>query len=494
MKQLFFLCFLVLLTHSFIQAKDYNIINFGAVSDAKTLNTEFIQKAINQASQDGGGRVIIPQGRFLSGSIILKSGVELHLEKKAVLLGSTDPEQYKSITRWKALVLANDALDIAVSGKGTIDGQGARLALNIDSLFYEGKVDSSDYSIKERRPREYIRPQILEFINCRDISISGITFKNSASWVQTYEICRNLTIDKIRVESDAYWNNDGIDVIDCRNVRITNSYINSADDGICLKSEEWDLTEYCDSIYIASCTIRSSASAIKFGTASVSAIKNVVIKNIMVFNTYRSAIAIEAVQGAVIENILIENILAKNTGNAIFLRIGKIRNAKRPGSIKNVTIRNVKVTVPFEHPDYAYSIRGPELPYFHNVFPSSITGIPEFNIENVTLEFIKIVYPGRGNRAYANLPLSRLDDVPELVNHYPEFSMFGELPSWGFYVRHVDGLTMKNIKLKIKDPDYRPALVFDDAKNLTLKNVIIKGDKKTNPIILKDVENESLIR
>ena len=116
--------------------------------------------------------------------------------------------------------------------------------------------------------------------------------------------------------------------------------------------------------------------------------------------------------------------------------------------------------------DYDYEIRGPELAYFHNVFPSSITGLPGHLVENVTLENIEIIYPGRGNRAYKNLPLSRLDDVPEIEAAYPDYSMFGELPAWGFYVRHVDGLTMKNITLKIKKPDYRPVMVFDDGNTL----------------------------
>ena len=489
MKYPIILCTILLLAYTSTLAKDYNIVSFGAVPDGKTLNTQFIQAAINQAHEDGGGRVVIPAGRFLSGSIVLKSGVELHLKKKAHLLGSINYSHYKKLNRWFALILADSATDITINGKGTIDGQGAKLGLHIDSLFYVGQIDSSKYAFQEKRPREQIRPQVLEFMNCRNIRVTGITIKNSASWVQTYEICRNVVIDNIKVDSDAYWNNDGIDILDCRNVRITNCTINSADDGICLKSEEWDLTEYCDSIYIANCTVRSSASAVKFGTSSVSQIKNVVIKNIKVFDTYRSAIAIEAVQGGILENILVDNIKAKNTGNAIFLRIGQIRNAKQPGTLRNVTIRNIKVCVPFKHPDYAYEIRGPQLPFFHNVFPSSITGVPGHKIENVTLENIKIVYPGRGNPAYANLPLWRLDDVPELVNHYPEFSMFGELPAWGFYVRHADGLTMKNIDLKIKKADYRPAMVFDDVQNLNIQSLRVRGDKKEEPIFLKDVKH-----
>jgi len=486
MKKLLISCLICIIIQSFLFSKDYNIVSFGAVPDGRTLNTTAIQAAVERAYEDGGGRVVIPAGRFLSGSIVLKSGVELHLLKNAILLGSTNPADYIKINRWKGLVMADGQKDIAISGEGVLDGQGRQLALNIDSLFYIGQIDSAQYTFPEKRPKEYLRPQIIEFVKCINIRITGVTIKNAASWVQTYDLCENIIIDRIRVESDAYWNNDGIDIGDCKNVRITNCYINSADDGICLKSHH--RAQFCDSIYISNCTIRSSASAIKFGTASVGGFKNVVIENIKVFNTFRSAIAIEMVDGGTLENILIDNIEAVNTGNAIFIRLGKRNKKGSVGKLKNVVLKNIKVQVTFERPDYAYDIRGPDLPFFHNIFPSSITGIPGHNVENVTLENIEIIYPGRGNNGLANMPLSRLEEVPEQEKNYPEFSMFGELPAWGFYVRHVDGLTMKNIKVEIKEPDYRAAFVFDDVKKLNIQSINIAGDKKANHVILNNVE------
>src|SRR5690606_7213434 len=104
-------------------------------------------------------------------------------------------------------------------------------------------------------------------------------------------------------------------------------------------------------------------------------------------------------------------------------------------------------------------MRGPDLPFFHNTFPSSITGLPGQPVENVTLENIEIRYPGRGNEGLAYMPLWRLDAVPERPADYPEFSMFGELPAWGFYVRHVDGVVFRNVRISIDAPDYRPAYV-----------------------------------
>jgi parallel beta-helix repeat protein len=486
MRPLIFTLSFILSMCSQAFSAEYNIMSYGAVGDGVTLNTRSIQKAIDEAHAQGGGMVRIPAGRFVTGTLLMKSGVELHLEKRAVLLGSIVAADYPTLSRWKALIGADGARGIAITGKGTIDGRGAQLALHVDSLFYAGQIDSHNYYFAERRPWAELRPQIIEFNLCSDIVVRDVTIKNAACWVQTYQKCNKLVIDNIRVDSDAYWNNDGIDILDCTNVRITNCDINSSDDGICIKSEDFSLKHINDNIYIADCRIRSSASAVKFGTSLVSGTQNVVIRNIEVYDTYRSAIAIEATQGGFIENVLVENIRAKNTGNAIFLRIGRIRGAEKAGPLKNVTIRNVKVEVPFDIPDKDYIIRGPELPVFHNTFPSSITGNPGVFVENVTIENVEIIYPGRGNKAYANLPLYRIKDVPELETEYPEFSMFGELPAWGFYVRHVKGLIFKNIALKIKKPDYRPAMVFDDVHDLTIEFLKVRGDNKEEPLFFQN--------
>ena len=144
--------------------------------------------------------------------------------------------------------------------------------------------------------------------------------------------------------------------------------------------------------------------------------------------------------------------------------------------LRNVTIRNLTCQVPFGRPDEAYDLRGPEVDFFHNPFPSSICGIPENPIENVVIENVAISYPGRATKGMAYMPLWRLNDVPERIEKYPEFSMFGELPSWGFYVRHVEGITFRNVHLSLCDSDFRPAFVFDDVQQLTMEQVIPADD------------------
>lgn len=464
------------------QAADVNVLDAGAINDGRTLTTEAIQQAIDQAAETGGGKVVVPAGRYLCGAIVMKSGVEFFLEEGATILGSTNPAEYFVINRWKALIMADHASDISITGSGTIDGQGAALALRIDSLFYAGKIDSSDYEFRERRPKAPLRPQVIEFVDCQDIVISGVTIQHGASWVQTYYNCRNLLITDITVNSTSYWNNDGVDLVNCQNVVVADSYFNTSDDAICLKTYTYkrDGTEYCDSILITDCIIRSSASAVKIGTASYGDFTHITIRNIKVYDTFRSAIALESVHGGTIRDVLVENIQATNTGNALFVRLGKRSKRWPPGTIKEVTVRNMQVEVPLIQPDLNYELKGPALPFFHNTFPASIVGIPGHSVEDLTLEHIQILYPGKGNPAYAHMPLWRAEQVPEEIAAYPEFSMFGELPAWGLYLRHAKGLTLRNVQLSIAHPDYRTAIVGEDIEDLNISGLNILGEDQTS--------------
>ncbi len=464
-------CILIAVTS---YGKDFKVTDYGAVGDGVTLNTIAIQFAIDNAHKQGKGRVIIPKGVFLTGSIHLLSGVELHIAEGGVLLGSILHEHHDIAKKsyMRGIILATEQRDISITGTGTIDGQGRENGILLDSMYHAGLLDSIRYNHVEKRPRFYMRSMLVVFVQCSGIHIQDITMKDAASWVQHYDRCENLVIDNITVDSDAFWNNDGIDISDCKNVRVTNCDINSADDGICLKSH---FTDYImDSVYIANCKVRSSASAVKFGTKSEGGFRNVLIKNIEVYDTYRSAIAIESVDGGILENIYIDSIEARNTGNAIFIKLGHREEERAVGTLKNVVLKNITVEVPWGRPDLDYDMRGPALPFFHNTFPASITGMPGYPIENIVLENITISYPGRGHKAMANAPVDRLDAIPENSSHYPEFSMYGELPAWGFYLRHVDGLVMKNIKLSINESDYRPAMVLDDVHNSSFSNFKIK--------------------
>ena len=414
---IFILCGLFLCAGT-IAATDYNALQQGAVGDGKTLNTKSLQSAIDALHAKGGGQLYFPAGRYLTGSLQLKSNVTLYLEKEAVLLGSTSPYDYPGFSTEKELKVNNDHFDqaliyaegaenIGITGEGCIDGQGRELALTIDSLHHTGELVDKHYNTYRKRPNT--RPKLLFMRNCRKVELRKTNFRSGAAWGLSFSLCTDLTIDSLHVENRAYWNNDGIDISDCKDVRISNCFINSADDGICLKSHyrgAWN-----DRVSISNCYIISSASAIKFGTESLGGFKNVTIDNIRIKDTFRSAIAIESVDGAEIENVKLEN--------------------------------------------------------------------------------IEIVCPGRATRGMAYMSVSRLKDVPENEKGYPEFTMFEELPSWGFYVRHVKGIQMHNVKLRLQEDDFRPAFVFDRVSDVRLSGISLPENKKEGQVVLRQTNLQS---
>lgn len=459
-----------------LQAKDYPASFFGIYSDGATLNTRSIQYAIDHIHQNGGGRLVFYVGRYLTGSIHLKSNVTLHLEEGAVLLGSLNPFDYDR-HGWTALVFGENQQNIGITGKGVIDGQGRYLVRNVVTMIQKGLIKDL---FRYDRPEAEARALLIYFRSCQRVKLQQVTLRNSASWVQIYDQCRNVQLDGITVDSKAYWNNDGIDVVDSDSVSITNSYIDSADDGICLKSQ--DATQVCQNIYVRNCTIRSSANAIKFGTTSYGGFRNIKMSQIKVYDTYRSAIAIEAVDGGFVENVAIDSLQAINTGNAIFLRIGERVKGKK-GRLENVRLTNIRVEVPATKPDAGYEYEGPIEDLPRNVSPSSIVGQPDALINNVTLSNVEIVYPGGGNSMVANVPLTALDKVPEKATAYPDFSMFGELPAWGFYLRHAQNIRFESVKLTCLKKDYRPAIVLDDVKQAVLTPITIIDPVKTKVAI-----------
>jgi polygalacturonase len=342
----------------------------------------------------------------------------------------------------------------------------------------------------QKRSTEFNRPHLITFSKCDHVTIKGILLKDAACWVETYHECTNLIIDSIRVQSTAYYNNDGIDIDNCSNVKITRCNVNADDDGICLKSN--NNAAICENVEISDCVVRSSASALKFGTASHGGFKHITVKNLMIYDTYRSAIALESVDGGTLEDVTIENVKATNTGNAIFIRLGHRKTDAPIGIVRNIKITNVKAEVPSGKPDKGYEMEGPSLRYPHNVFPASIVGLPDHPVENVTLENISITYEGGGSKQVAQFGLDSLQNVPEKAGDYPEFSMFGELPSWGMYVRHATGIQLKNIKLQYKKEDFRPAMVFDDVKQLQVQSLQIPTAQSAPVIVLKDVPSPVL--
>lgn len=492
-KRILVLILLFTSVNSFPQS--FNITDFGAKADGETINTKLIQAAIDQCSDQGGGQVIIPAGTFISGSLLLKNGVNIHLTSGAVLKGSPDPEDYpeldiqfqtrfassmgkilgnNEVKKFKSFIYAEGISNISITGEGTIDGNGGSPSFQL----------GPDASSKESAQR----PVLILMVNCKKIYIEGIRLKNSAYWMQNYLACDGLHIKGITVYNHCNYNNDGID-IDSKNVLIENCIVDSDDDGICLKSHDRD--RLCENVVVRNCTVGSNCNAIKFGTGSVGGFRNVEVSNIIIKsaseslirdwqkifgfvdkpNTGLSGMAIENVDGGTTDNIKVSNIFVTDVHAPIFVKLGN-RSSEDIGKLRNVTISNVTAVS-------------------HSKMTSSITGYPGHDVENIQLSNIRINSPGGGTMEDRRIIL------PENEKNYPEINMFGiksPFPSSGLLLRHVKGISLQNVTLNTRKKDYRPAIIMDDVKQSQIGLLDIEppaGDAP--PLKMEDCENVNLI-
>jgi polygalacturonase len=279
--------------------------------------------------------------------------------------------------------------------------------------------------------------------------------------------------------------NDGLDLAGCKKVVVRGCDIDSEDDGICLKSSR----RACEDILVENCRVRSSCNALKFGTASFVGFKNITCRNLAIYDTYLSAIALELVDGGVTENIRISDVKITDTSNPIFIRLGH-RNSDGPiGAVRNIVISNITAEIPNRQRSAMNKFPTAWRHRCQTLVTASITGLPGHPVRDVTLKNISILYGGIGSKAQTNhLHWNNLDAVPERADSYPESTMFGVLPAWGFYLRHAEGIRMENFTLRTKAADYRPALVCDDAKDLHLDGFQVKSAGTAPVIVLRDVQ------
>ena len=287
----------------------YDVRAFGAVGDGAALDTQAIQKAIDACAEAGGGKVYLQGGTFLSGTIRLKSNVTLYVEAGATLLGSTNIADYPDITPrivylyrarfTKYLIYAEQAENIAIAGRGSIDGQGRH--------FPAQPGDDKG------------RPYILRFSECKNVRVENVTFRDSARWLSHYLACENVTINGISIHSKIRENRDGIDIDSCRNVRISDCSIDTGDDAIVLKATT---DRPCQQVLITNCVLSSLASALKLGTESNGGFEDVAITNCTIHDTGYSGIAVEMVDGGILDRVTISNITMKNVKVPIFVRLG----------------------------------------------------------------------------------------------------------------------------------------------------------------------------
>ena len=323
MKKILLSIILVIICHSgSAQATSFNILDFGAVNDGKTINTIAIQKAIDVCASKGGGTVYFPAGKYISGTLFLKSHITLNLGPGAILEGSNNLNDYpvtisqiRSYTdnyTDKSLIYGEGLEYIGITGHGIIDGNGESFQVS-DDLVKKSLSDSYK-----------ARPYIIRIINCKNVIVKEITLKNSPMWVQHYMYCQNVLIEGITVNSRVNHNNDGIDIDACDNVRISDCNITSGDDAIVIKST---LDKPCKNINITNSTLSSNCNAFKLGTESNGDFQNINLSNCTIYDTRLAGIALEMVDGGSLNNVSVSDVNMDNVGCAVFIRLG---NRARP--------------------------------------------------------------------------------------------------------------------------------------------------------------------
>jgi hypothetical protein len=463
---------------------DYNITDFGAKGDSSTVNTGAIQNAIDACHKNGGGRVVIPNGQFVTGSIMLKSNVELHLTKGAFLLGSTLASDYPfRITCMKSfrpngidrqqyfgLIMADGVENIAITGNGTIDGRGA---LSEDFRSYPTSKDGSTWHKPER-------PRLIMMYNSRHIKIHDVSIVHPANWANHYKRCDFLDIRGVHIYSHGNANNDGIDLDECQDVTISDVIIDADDDALVFKSLG---TRASRNIAVTNSIIASKITPIKVGTETDGNFQNITISNCVirpsieekVFDPLRTTlhgagIALEIVDGGIMDGVTISNIVMENSYAPFFLKLGN-RGRKyggeepSPGQMRNIMLDNIICR------------------NVQNDFSSTITGFPGHYIENLTLSNIRMEMAGGTQTTQRN-------PMPENEKSYPWPGMFGSelpYPAYGIFFRHVKNLTLFNVQTTFEQDDVRPALHFENVKNTR----IIQSDLQAlaNPIVLRNTEN-----
>lgn len=434
------------------QSGFFNVRDLGAAADGTTYDTRIVQQAIDSATASGGGTIYFPPGKYILKTIILKDKIRLLLDNGAIILGSTELDEFKpeygsfkdSAGRkfGSALLFAKDAKDIAVEGNGTIDGQGYL-------KYYPGGENKT-------------RPSIIRFIGCKKVRIAGVKLVNSAAWVQHYVRCEDLTIKDVTVNSYSNKNNDGLDIESCTRVYVSGCNINSEDDSIVLKAFG---PQPCKDVVISDCIISGLKSAIKTGTESLGGFENITISNCTIYGT--RGINILSVDGGGVNNITVSNISMRDTYGVIVLRLGdrmrpystpENERPGGPGTFCNIMISNVQAVGVTESNDF-------------------ISGISGHNIENVTLDNIRIEYAGGGKSEDSERK------IPEKSSSYPKAKMFGSLPSYGLYIRHVQNVSLENLSLSYLRPDKRSVIKIEQAEKILLDGISAQSNPNAAPFI-----------
>jgi polygalacturonase len=406
------------------QASVFNIREYGATGDGQTLDSRAIQKAIDSCAKQGGGTVHLPAGQYLTGSLFLRNNITFHLDAGAVILGSENPADYPVIhSRWEGrhqdtyapLIGGNDLQNIAVMGRGTIDGCGA--------IWWKAKREKT---------LAHPRPRLISFSDCNNVLIEGITAINSPSWTINPIHCQNVNIHAITIINPADSpNTDGINPDSCRLVRISDCYVSVGDDCITIKSgtehERPDRFASCRDITITNCTLERGHGGVVIGSEMSGGVKNVVISNCVFIGTDRGIrIKSRRGRGGTIEdirvsNLIMDGVLCPFTMN-LYYHIGERGNK----NVSDKNARSVNDGTPRLRRIHFSHITACEVKHAAGF----LYGLAEMPLEDISLSDISISISAEADSGY-----------PEMADDIPSMSQAG------FFIRNARRIRLEHVQV-----------------------------------------------
>lgn len=466
-------------------ARIYNVREFGAKGDGKTLDTAALQAAVDACHRDGGGTVLVPAGTFAIGTVELKSNVTLHIAASGKLLGTADGTKYHAVDviplrgdstlndgNW-ALLFAVEAKNVTIEGPGTIDGQGFQFHSPV-----RGQTPPSGIGGAKR-------PYHILAYHCENFSVRSIDLLDCAYHSIRIIQSKRVHMDGIYIHNRVNGNNDGFHFISAQYVTVSNCIVLSQDDACALFGS-------CQNVTVTNSVFSTRWSVFRFGGGSA---RNIAISNCVLTKVYGCPIKFQGNPGSTYENMSFSNLVLDDVTGPIHVGVGprparpgappsEVNNdvstgappgTTTPAVLRNISFSNIHGTVTTDPPQI------PEALVTSSANPGEKHSCITFNcvggatLENVSLSDINLTFGGGGTAedgARRDLPRSA-----------GEYFMLGPMPAYGLYARGVRGLTVQNVRFRVASADLRPAVIFDGVSDAAINGISMEGNPQAESVM-----------